>query len=61
MTKEDVFISVGFVDKTNPKKYDPIRRYFLSLHDKDLTEIMNYLARKAKKFDPMKDFGGKKN
>ena len=56
MTKETIFISVGFMDKTNPKKYDPIRRYFLRLHDKDLNEIMRYLGKKSIKFDPMKEW-----
>ncbi len=56
MTKEDIFISVGYMDKTNPRKYDPMRRYFLRLHDKDLSEIMRYLGKKAVKFDPMKEY-----
>lgn len=53
--KEDIFVSVGFVDKSNPKKYDPFRRYFMRVHQKDLTEIMGYLGKKARDFDPMKE------
>lgn len=56
MTKEDVFISIGYMDRTKPKKYDPMRRYFLRLHNKDLSEIMRYLAHKAHDFDPMKEY-----
>ncbi len=55
MTKSDVFVSVGYMDKTNPRKYDPMRRYFLRLHDKDLNEIMKYLQKKAIKFDPVRE------
>jgi len=44
---------MGYVDKTNPKKYDPSIRYFMRLHTKDLNEIVNYLEKKATKFDPM--------
>ena len=55
MTKSDVFISVGYMDKTNPRKYDAMRRYFLRLHDKDLDEIMKYLGKKAIKFDPVRE------
>jgi hypothetical protein len=44
------------MDKTKPKKYDPMRRYFLRLHEKDLSEIMRYLAHKAHDFDPMKEW-----
>lgn len=56
MTKEDMFVSVGFVDKRNPLKLSPMRRYFMKLHDKDLKEIMNYLNKKQIKFDPMKEY-----
>lgn len=56
MTKENIFISIGFTDKTNPKKYDPFRRYFLRLHSKDTDEIMKYLGKKAVKFDPVKEW-----
>ena len=56
MTKEDIFISIGFIDKTKPRKYDPFRRYFLRLHDEDLGKIMQYLGKKATKFDPMKEW-----
>ena len=55
MTKADVFISLGYIDKTNPKKYDAMRRFFLRLHDKDLNEIINYLQKKAIKFDPVRE------
>lgn len=56
MTKEDIFISFGFVDSKNPKKYDPFRRYFLRLHSNETNEIMRYIAKKAVKFDPMKEY-----
>jgi len=51
MTKEDIFISIGFIDKTNPRKYEPMRRYFLRLHIKDMDEIMKYLSKKEVKFE----------
>jgi len=56
MTKEDIFISIGFIDRKNPKKYDPIRRYFMRFHAKDLREIMQYLGKKAHEFDPMREY-----
>jgi len=55
MTKSDVFVSVGYMDRTDPRKYSPMRRYFLRLHDKDLNEIMKYLGKKAIKFDPVRE------
>ena len=60
MTKEDIFISIGFVDKSDPKSYEPFRRYFMRLHSKDTNEIMRYLAKKSVIFDPMKDKRWKK-
>ena len=56
MTKEFIFISIGYMDKTKPSKYDPVRRYFMKLHAKDMREIMQYLAHKAHDFDPMKEW-----
>ncbi len=55
MVKEEIFISVGFVDKSNPKKYEPFRRYFMRLNSGKTNEIMRYLAKKAVEFDPMKE------
>lgn len=54
MTKSDVFVSVGFVDETDPRKHDPIRRYYMRIHEYQLDEIMNYLHKKSIKFDPVR-------
>jgi len=55
MTLDDYFVSVGFVEKMNPLKLSPFRRYFLRMHDKDLTKIMDFLAKQQKEYDPMRE------
>lgn len=55
MTKFDIFISGGYVDKTNPTKYDTNWRYFMRLHTKDMIKILDYLEKKADKFNPVKE------
>ncbi len=55
MVKENIFISIGFVDESDPKRFDPLKRYFMRLNSGDTNEIMRYLAKKSVKFDPMKE------